>query len=101
LKIGDVPGCPNEALEIYASFGDGTGAKAASPKQEIVRQIFLRLAQSRTRGGQRRTVRESVADQAVERLGTIQRPPLRREVAGGHEALCASCSATARHRFRR
>jgi WD40 repeat protein len=31
------------ANEIYASFGDGTDGKTASPKQEIVRQIFLRL----------------------------------------------------------
>ena len=43
-ELGGVRGAlQKRANEIYASFGDGTDAKAASPKQEIVRQIFLRL----------------------------------------------------------
>jgi WD40 repeat protein len=43
-ELGGVRGAlQKRANEIYASFGDGTDAKAATPKQEIVRQIFLRL----------------------------------------------------------
>ena len=43
-ELGGVRGAlQKRANEIYASFGDGTDGKAASPKQEIVRQIFLRL----------------------------------------------------------
>ena len=43
-ELGGVRGAlQKRANEIYGSFGDGTDAKAASPKQEIVRQIFLRL----------------------------------------------------------
>ncbi|HEX8489712.1 MAG TPA: ATP-binding protein, partial [Chthoniobacterales bacterium] len=42
-ELGGVRGAlQKRANEIYASFGDGSDAKAA-PKQEIVRQIFLRL----------------------------------------------------------
>ncbi|MEY2495069.1 MAG: hypothetical protein QOJ45_1561 [Verrucomicrobiota bacterium] len=42
--LGGVRGAlQKRANEIYASFGDGADAKAATPKQEIVRQIFLRL----------------------------------------------------------
>jgi hypothetical protein len=43
-ELGGVRGAlQKRANEIYASFGDGSDAKAATPKQEIVRQIFLRL----------------------------------------------------------
>jgi hypothetical protein len=43
-ELGGVRGAlQKRANEIYASFGDGSEAKAATPKQEIVRQIFLRL----------------------------------------------------------
>ena len=43
-ELGGVRGAlQKRADEIYASFGDGSDAKAATPKQEIVRQIFLRL----------------------------------------------------------
>ncbi|MEY2556707.1 MAG: hypothetical protein QOE34_132 [Verrucomicrobiota bacterium] len=43
-ELGGVRGAlQKRANEIYASFGDGTDGKNASPKQEIVRQIFLRL----------------------------------------------------------
>jgi energy-coupling factor transporter ATP-binding protein EcfA2 len=42
--LGGVRGAlQKRANEIYASFGDGSDAKTATPKQEIVRQIFLRL----------------------------------------------------------
>jgi WD40 repeat protein len=43
-ELGGVRGAlQKRANEIYASFGDGADTKSASPKQEIVRQIFLRL----------------------------------------------------------
>jgi hypothetical protein len=43
-ELGGVRGAlQKRANEIYASFGDSADAKTASPKQEIVRQIFLRL----------------------------------------------------------
>jgi energy-coupling factor transporter ATP-binding protein EcfA2 len=43
-ELGGVRGAlQKRANEIYASFGDNADAKTASPKQEIVRQIFLRL----------------------------------------------------------
>jgi WD40 repeat protein len=43
-ELGGVRGAlQKRADEIYASFGDGSGAKAPTAKQEIVRQIFLRL----------------------------------------------------------
>lgn len=43
-ELGGVRGAlQKRADEIYASFGDGSDAKAATPKQEIVRQVFLRL----------------------------------------------------------
>ena len=43
-ELGGVRGAlQKRANEIYASFGDGSDAKAATQKQEIVRQIFLRL----------------------------------------------------------
>jgi len=43
-ELGGVRGAlQKRADEIYASFGDGSDAKTATPKQEIVRQIFLRL----------------------------------------------------------
>jgi WD40 repeat protein len=43
-ELGGVRGAlQKRADEIYASFADGTDAKAATQKQEIVRQIFLRL----------------------------------------------------------
>jgi energy-coupling factor transporter ATP-binding protein EcfA2 len=43
-ELGGVRGAlQKRANEIYGSFGDGSEAKAATPKQEIVRQIFLRL----------------------------------------------------------
>ena len=43
-ELGGVRGAlQKRANEIYASFGDGSDAKSATPKQEIVRQIFLRL----------------------------------------------------------
>lgn len=43
-ELGGVRGAlQKRANEIYASFGDGSDTKAATPKQEIVRQIFLRL----------------------------------------------------------
>ena len=43
-ELGGVRGAlQKRADEIYSSFGDGSDAKAATPKQEIVRQIFLRL----------------------------------------------------------
>jgi WD40 repeat protein/uncharacterized protein YecT (DUF1311 family) len=43
-ELGGVRGAlQKRADEIYASFGDGSDTKAATPKQEIVRQIFLRL----------------------------------------------------------
>jgi WD40 repeat protein len=43
-ELGGVRGAlQKRADEIYAFFGDGSDAKAATPKQEIVRQIFLRL----------------------------------------------------------
>jgi WD40 repeat protein len=43
-ELGGVRGAlQKRANEIYASFGDGGDAKTATPKQEIVRQIFLRL----------------------------------------------------------
>jgi WD40 repeat protein len=43
-ELGGVRGAlQKRADEIYASFGDSSDAKAPTPKQEIVRQIFLRL----------------------------------------------------------
>ena len=43
-ELGGVRGAlQKRANEIYATFGAGTDAKSASPRQEIVRQIFLRL----------------------------------------------------------
>jgi hypothetical protein len=43
-ELGGVRGAlQKRANEIYASFGDSADGKTASPKQEIVRQIFLRL----------------------------------------------------------
>lgn len=43
-ELGGVRGTlQKRANEIYGSFGDGADAKVASPNQEIVRQIFLRL----------------------------------------------------------
>jgi WD40 repeat protein len=43
-ELGGVRGAlQKRADEIYASFGDGADAKAQTSKQEIVRQIFLRL----------------------------------------------------------
>jgi energy-coupling factor transporter ATP-binding protein EcfA2 len=42
--LGGVRGAlQKRANEIYSSFGDSADTKSASPKQEIVRQIFLRL----------------------------------------------------------
>jgi len=42
------------ADEIYDSFAEGADGKTASPKQEIVRQIFLRLVDPRIRVAGRR-----------------------------------------------
>jgi hypothetical protein len=43
-ELGGVRGAlQKRADEIYDSFADGADGKTASPKQEIVRQIFLRL----------------------------------------------------------
>jgi hypothetical protein len=43
-ELGGVRGAlQKRADEIYGSFGDGTDAKTATPKQAMVRQIFLRL----------------------------------------------------------
>jgi energy-coupling factor transporter ATP-binding protein EcfA2 len=43
-ELGGVRGAlQKRANEIYASFGDGGDAKTATARQEIVRQIFLRL----------------------------------------------------------
>jgi energy-coupling factor transporter ATP-binding protein EcfA2 len=42
--LGGVRGAlQKRANEIYSSFGEGADTKTPSPKQEIVRQIFLRL----------------------------------------------------------
>jgi energy-coupling factor transporter ATP-binding protein EcfA2 len=43
-ELGGVRGAlQKRGDEIYASFGDASDSKTSTPKQEIVRQIFLRL----------------------------------------------------------
>ena len=51
------------------------------------RRFLLRLAQRRLGRGERRTVGDGVADQAVERVGPEKRPPVPANGAAGHESL--------------
>jgi WD40 repeat protein len=57
-ELGGVPGAlQKRADEIYASFADGADAKVANAKQEIVRQIFLRVVDITGEGADDRPIR--------------------------------------------